>query len=127
MYKTLPATYHVCGWHEPEDGFTWIRGIEWIIEMTIRRPHTAYTFMLEVFLNQLAGRTQALEVFFNHFSVGFFEVPAPTTLSVELPTELFKRRKTQINLHCRFAEVANCPGMVDRRTIGNAPHGWCIG
>jgi hypothetical protein len=127
---TMPyprPAYHVRGWHEPEDDFTWIRGIEGIIEMTIRRPHTAYTFMLEVFPNQFAGRTQTLEVFFNHFRVGFFEVPAPTTLSVELPAELFTRRKAQINLHCRFAEMANCPSAADRRRIGIALRGWCIG
>jgi len=118
--------YHVDGWYEPEEEFTWIRGGEGVIEMLLRRPLGAYTFTLDVVPNGVGGRLQTLEIFFNYFRVGFFEVTEPRTVSVELPAEIFILRKTRINLHCRNAVTPSEHGIPDDRRLGIAVSGWCI-
>lgn len=118
--------YHTEGWYEPEEEFTWIRGSEAVIEMLLRRPLGSYTFTLEVVPNGIGGRLQTLEIFFNYFRIGFFEVAKPTTVSVELPAEIFILRKTRINLHCRNAVTPSEHGIADDRRLGIAVSGWCI-
>jgi hypothetical protein len=118
--------YHTQGWCEPEEEFTWIRGSEAVIEMLLRRPLGSYTFTLEVVPNGIGGRLQTLEIFFNYFRIGFFEVAKPTTVSVELPAEIFILRKTRINLHCRNAVTPSEHGIADDRRLGIAVSGWCI-
>jgi hypothetical protein len=119
--------YHIRGWHEPEDEFTWIDGIEGVLEMAIHRPARSYTLLLDVVPNGVGNRLQTLEVFFNYLRAGFFEVPAPAMLSIELPAELFILRKTRINLHCGQALVGAEYGIPDARRLGIALRGWCIG
>jgi hypothetical protein len=121
----LPA-YHTRGWHEPEQDFTWIDGVEGVLEMMLRRPPRSYTLMLEVVPNGVGNRLQTLEVFFDYLRIGFFEVPSPTTLAIEIPGELFILRKTRINLHCRNAVVGTDHGVADARRLGIAIRGWSI-
>ncbi len=103
--KPLPlAPYHTRGWHEPEHEFTWIDGVEGVLELLVRRPSGACQLDLHVIPHVVAGRPQTLEVYFNYFRLGRFEIPGPTTLSVELPSELFILQKTRINLHCPDAD-----------------------
>jgi hypothetical protein len=118
--------YHTDGWYEPEEEFTWIRGGEGVIEMLLRRPLGSYIFTLEVVPNGVGGRLQTLEIFFNYFRVGFFEIAEPRTVSVELPAEIFILRKTRINLHCRNAVTPSDHGVPDDRRLGIAVSGWCI-
>jgi hypothetical protein len=121
----LPA-YHTSGWHEPEGEFAWIDGIEGIIEMFVRRPRTNYTLTLDVVPNQAGPQQQSLEVFFNYFRIGFFEVPEPTTLSLELPWELFLGRRSRLNLHCRNAVADALTDGQNRRRLGIAVRSWLI-
>lgn len=118
--------YHTDGWYEPEEEFTWVRGCEGVIEMFLRPPSTAYTLTLEVVPNGVGSKLQTLEIFFNYFRVGFFEVAEPMTVSVELPAEIFILRKTRINLHCRDAVTPSDHGVSDHRRLGIAVSGWCI-
>ena len=118
--------YHSQGWYDPEEEFTWIRGAEGVIEMFLRPPSTAYTLTLEVVPNRIDSKLQTLEIFFNYFRVGFFEVAEPMTVSVELPAEIFTLRKTRINLHCRNAVTPSDHGVADNRRLGIAVSGWCI-
>jgi len=118
--------YHTEGWYEPEEEFTWIRGGEGVIEMLLRRPLGSYLFTLEVVPNGVGSRLQTLEIFFNYFRVGFFEIGEPRTVSVELPAEIFILRKTRINLHCRNAVTPSDHGIPDDRRLGIAVSGWCI-
>ena len=121
------ADWHTRGWHAPEQEFTWIDGVEGVIEMVLRRPYRAYTLMLEVVPNGVGDRLQTLEVFFNYLRVGFFEVPFPATLAIEIPGELFILRKTRISLHCRNAVIGTDHGVADARRLGIAVRGWSIG
>src|SRR3954471_18979911 len=89
-------------------------------------PLGAYTFTLDVVPNGVGGRLQTLEIFFNYFRVGFFEVTEPRTVSGELPAEIFILRKTRINLHCRNAVTPSEHGIPDDRRLGIAVSGWCI-
>ena len=118
--------YHTEGWYDPEEEFTWIRGIEGVIEMLLRRPSGMYTFTLEVVPNGVGGKLQTLEIFFNYFRVGLFEVARATTVSVELPAEIFILRKTRINLVCRNAVTPSDHGIPDDRRLGIAVCAWCI-
>ena len=118
--------YHSEGWYDPEEEFTWIRGIEAVIEMLLRRPAGMYTFTLEVVPNGVGGKLQTLEIFFNYFRVGLFEVARAMTVSVELPAEIFILRKTRINLVCRNAVTPSDHGIPDDRRLGIAIRGWCI-
>jgi len=94
--------------------------------MLLRRPLSSYTLSLEVVPNGVGGRLQTLEIFFNYFRVGFFEVSEPRTVSVELPAEIFILRKTRIHLHCRNAVTPSEHGIPDDRRLGIAVSGWCI-
>ena len=125
--KPYPSpVYHVRGWHEPEEKFTWICGISGTIEMLIPRPNDAYRLMLDVVPNGIGPRRQALEVFFNCFRVGYFEVPAPRTLPIELPAELFILRNSRIDLFCEHAVCGTDLGLRDSRRLGIAVRSWCI-
>jgi hypothetical protein len=119
--------YHTSGWHDPEPDFTWIAGIEAVIEMAIRRPPHAYTFILDVMPNGVGDRPQTLQVFVNYLCVGLFEVTDPQTITVALPSDVFFLRKTRINLHCRQAVVGTEFGVPDARRLGIAVRSWCIG
>jgi hypothetical protein len=121
----LPA-YHIKGWHQPEDDFTWIDGIEGVLELTLRRPISSYTLKLDIVPNNAGGRLQTLEIFVNFFRMGFFEVDARMLLSLELPNEIFVMRKTRIVLHCRNAMKRSELGSKDTRRLGIAVCGWCI-
>jgi hypothetical protein len=119
--------YHAHGWCEPEKDFTWIDGVEATIEMLVRRPSDTYTMEIDVVPNAIGSKLQTLEIFFNFFRVGFFEVQRPTTISLDLPSQVFTLRKTRIHLHCR--EAANSSengGEGDDRRLGIAVAGWCI-
>ncbi len=118
--------YHTEGWHAPEQEFTWIAGLEGTIEMVLRRPHRSYTFTIDVVPNMVGQRLQTMEVFFNYFRVCFFEIPSPTTLTVELPSELFILRTPRISLHCRQAISGTAHGVPDARRLGVAVRGWRI-
>jgi hypothetical protein len=119
--------YHVRGWHVPEEEFTWIDGTEAVIEMLIRRPREQYRLTLDVVPNGASDRLQTLQIFFNHFCVGWFEVPAPARLTVDLPAELFILRRSQLLLHCERAVSGAELGVTDTRRLGIAVCGWCIG
>jgi hypothetical protein len=121
------APYHVTGWHAPEADFTWIDGLEGVLELSIRRPQNAYTLMLDVVPNGVAGQLQTLEVFVNYFRMGFYEVRRATTVQVELPAEIFTLRRTRISLHCRNAIVPSEHGVAgDLRRLGVAVCSWII-
>jgi len=122
---TLPP-YHVRGWHAPETDFTWIDGLEGVLELSIRRPQSTYTLILDVVPNGVTDRLQTLEVFVNYFRMAFFEIRDRTTVQVELPTEIFTFRRTRINLHCRNAIVPSEYGVSDFRRLGVAVCSWII-
>ena len=118
-----PPAFHVRGRHAPEPEFPWISGTEATIEMLIRRPSDHYRLVLDVVPNGVGGRLQTLEVFFNGFRMAYFEVPIATSLSMELPAELFNSRVARFNLRCENA-VSFCAA--DPRKLGIAVAGWCI-
>jgi hypothetical protein len=118
--------YHARGWHEPEEEFTWIDGIEGVIEMLIRQPADRYRLTLDVVPNGVGNLLQTLQIFFNGFRVGWFEVPAPARLAVDLPAELFILRKARLRLHCGNAVRGAEFGVTDTRRLGVALRGWCI-
>jgi hypothetical protein len=119
--------YHTHGWHAPEEEFTWIDGIEGVIEMVVRRPADSYHLRLDIVPNGVGGLLQTLQIHFNHFRVGYFEVPEPARLTVELPAELFTMRKSSLRLHCENAIRVAEFGVPDTRRLGIAVRGWSIG
>ena len=116
--------YHVSGWHDPENDFTWISGYEATIEMYVRSPRQSYTFSIEVVPNGVSKQAQTLEIFFNRQRLGFAEVAHRMTVSVEVPREVFTSRISLINLHCRNAVIGTEFGSSDNRRLGIAVVSW---
>lgn len=117
--------FHTRGWYPPEAMQTWIEGVEGEIKFSIRRPEEFYTFRAEV-IPFSHGGMQTLEVFFNFFRVGYFEVNELMQINVSLPFELFILRTAQIVLHCKNAMIGTKVGLNDLRRLGIALRSWIV-
>jgi len=122
----FPAKYHVKGWHAPEEKFTWINGTEADIEMMIRRPATRYTLKFDVHPYNGPHTIHTLQVFFNYFRVGGFEIQHQSHLEVDLPAELFILPVSKLTFYCPTALTGTSIGESDSRRLGIAMHSWVI-
>jgi len=121
-----PVHYLAAGWHQPEDYFTWMDGIEAVIRFVVRRPSVGYMLRLDVVPVGFGEVTQTLEVFFNFFRVGYFEIPESKPVSLQLPAELFIMRESTLTLHCREARRGTEFGLGDERRLGIAVSSWVL-
>lgn len=120
------GTRHLSGgWSEPDPaGFCWSDGPEAEILFAVATParDVICNFDVMPFIAQGMIEQQQVEIFFNHFRVGYIEVrEGRQTLPVYLPREVFMLRTAVINLHIPTARSPLELGLsADRRRLGLA-------
>lgn len=113
------------GWSSPEpDGFTWSDGPDAILRFTIAIPTRDLTCHLELmpFTAAEGVPEQRVDIFFNHFRVGYAELCAGRQpVSFALPRELFIMRSASLLLHIPGSASPFAFGIGDdRRRLGVA-------
>lgn len=113
------------GWSQPDpSGFVWSDGPDALLLFSIATPARDVTCQMEVmpFIVPSVVDMQRLEVFFNHFRVGYAELrEGRQTVDVYLPKELFILRIAALNLHLPDCRSPTELGLsTDRRRLGLA-------
>jgi hypothetical protein len=113
------------GWSTPDpEGFVWSDGPEADLMFSIATPARDVVCHLELmpFLARGAVERQTVEIYFNHFRVGYAELSAGRhTVSVYLPRELFMLRTAVLTLHLEGARSPLELGLsADERRLGVA-------
>lgn len=119
-------TYLSEGWHAPERHSTWMHGSESLIRFRVRRPAESYQLTLDVTPVDFPDIKQDLELYFNFFRVGFFNVRKSESIQVVLPYQLFILPACVITLHCRSPVVPADFGKPDSRFLGLALRSWIM-
>lgn len=110
-----PSPFAMKGWADPDEDCMWMQERDATIEMVMRRPSDAYTLELDIVPSGAEGAVPELEIFFNYFRVGFFELPEPRLLSVRLPAEFFILRRAILTLHCNGGPPSQATARTGKR------------
>jgi len=113
------------GWSEPDSaGFSWSDGPEAELLLGVATPARDIVCNLDVMPFIVPGmiEQQQIEIFFNHFRVGYTELrEGRQNLPIYLPKEIFMLRAAVINLHISTARSPLELGLsADRRRLGLA-------
>lgn len=114
------------GWHAPEGEYTWSKEIDAVLAFRLRSPSVAYE--CEMTLSPVPhGRPTVLEIYFNYFRICGVRLASKSTVSFQLPAQLFILPIAQLVLHTRELFSPSAEGLgEDHRMLGVALWEWVI-